>query len=182
MQGGKIKPTGGGTDVKFKGTQIVLQAGMSMDALSLRATAAQGTGDKVNSTSNDFKSYLPFLDKDPHYTLVYEYFMVTACDLKNSGFCNTTALSVGADFKVNDMITVGADLWMLKATEKVDAAGGLTDELGNEIDVKVNLKLADQLTWNTTYGMFMSGKAYDPSATVSADDVTALQSVLSYKF
>jgi len=30
--------------------------------------------------------------------------------------------------------------------------------------------------------MFMSGKAYDPSAAKTADDVRAIQSVLSYKF
>jgi hypothetical protein len=123
------------------------------------------------------------MDKDPHYTLVYEYFMETAAGANNTAFSNTTALSIGADFKVNNMITVGADIWMLTADQKFSANGApADDEIGNEIDVKVNLKLYDQLTWNTTVGLFMPGKGYDVSATQAADDVQAIQSVLSYKF
>jgi len=30
-----------------------------------------------------------FLDKDPRYTLVYEYYMKTAANAKNTGFSNT---------------------------------------------------------------------------------------------
>lgn len=169
------------TSYKIKGMQAVLQANMSMDALAVRATAAMGTGNDPASTANEITEYLAFLDKDPHYTLVYEYFMVTAAGGKNTGFANTTALSLGADFKISKMFTVGADLWMLKATEKVSINGDPADtELGNELDVKFNVALYDQLSWNTTYGMFMPGKAYEAAA--KADNVTAWQSVLSYKF
>lgn len=165
----------------LSGMQAVLQASMAMNALTVRATAAYGTGNDPASTANESEQFITFMDQDPHYTLVYEYFMETAAEGKNTGFANTTALNLGADFKVSNMITVGADFWMLKATEKVSINGDPADtDLGNEVDVKVNAKLYDQLTWNTTIGYFMPGKAYESAG--KADDVRAIQSVLSYKF
>lgn len=172
----------------FSGMQVVVQAGMAMDALNVRATVARGTGDD-QTTDNDIEQIMTFLDKDPHYTLVYEYFMKTAAGGKNTGFANTLAYNIGADYKINNMFTVGADFWMLQANKQVALNGGPAPDtdLGNEIDVKLNIKLYDQLTWNTTLGYFMPGAAYDSTdpltgAAVSGDDVQAIQSVLSYKF
>jgi hypothetical protein len=180
IQSGEVKPAGG-TTTDLSGYQAVVQASMAMNSLTLRATAAMGTGDDP-TTANESEEFNAFMDKDPHYTLVYEYFMATAAGSTNTSFANTTALSIGADFKINKMITVGADLWMLTGDQKFANNGGAADdEIGNEVDVKVNLTLYDQLTWNTTIGLFMPGKGYE-NAAGKADDVTAVQSVLSYKF
>lgn len=179
VQMGEIETAGGKVDLE--GNQFVLQASMPMGALTINATLASGSGDD-KTTGNKFEGYLPFLDKDPHYTLVYEYLMASAANNKNSGFANTQAIGLGAMFKISKMFTVGADIWMLSANEKVNKNGGAdSDDLGTEIDVKVNATIADQLTWNTTIGMFKTGDAYK-SAAGKADDVTAIQSVLSYKF
>ena len=71
---------------------------------------------------------------------------------------------------------------MLTATEKVSLNGAAeSSALGSEIDVKANFKLYDQLTWNWTFGYMMPGKAYDYAAQ-SADKITAVQGILSYKF
>lgn len=193
VQMGEIE-NAAGSKIDLEGTQVVLQATVPMDALTINATLATGSGDK-DSTGNKFEGFLTFMDKDPHYTLVYEYLMATAAGTatnnKNSGFANTQAISIGAMYKINNMFTVGADVWMLSANEKVNmncsTAAGVTtcgedsDDLGTEIDVKVNAKIADQLTWNTTIGLFQTGAAYK-SAAGKADDVQAIQSVLSYKF
>ncbi len=182
-QMGEIKY--GATTEDLSGWQAVLQASMPAGPLTVNATVASGTGDDPDSATEN-EQFMAFQDKDPHYTLVYEYFMNTAAGAKNTSFANTLALNLGASFKVSDVITLAADLWMLKANEKVNlrpaaTAGPADTDLGNEVDVKVNLKLADQLTWNTTVGYFMPGKAYENNAG-KADDVQAIQSVLSYRF
>jgi hypothetical protein len=191
FQMGKAKSSAAGVaDTKFKGTQIVAQANLPIDPLTINATIAQGSGDKLTATTPDVKSYLPVLDADPHYTIVYEYFVPTACTvtgsartgLKNSGFCNTTALGLGAGYAVNKNINLKLDLWMLSSTEKVsDNRGGETNELGTEVDLVATFKLYDQLTWTWQLGRLMAGKAYQ-SAGADADPVDAIQGVLSYKF
>jgi len=179
IQSGEIKDATTKTDLE--GNQFVLQATLPMDALTISATAAMGSGDD-DTTNNKIEGFIPFLDKDPRYTFIYEYLMATAAGSKNTGFSNTTALGLGAMFKVNKMISVGADLWMLSADQKFSNNGGAAkDDVGNELDVKVNLTLYDPLTWNTTIGMFQPGKGYE-NAAGKADNVTAIQSVLSYKF
>jgi hypothetical protein len=187
-QMGTVKAAGQ-PDTDLSGYQIVVQANMPIDSLTLKATAAMGTGDDPNST-DEIESYIPLMDKDPHFTLVYEYFMPTAAGFyqangnKNTAFSNTTALSLGAMWQMNKMIGLGADIWMLTADQKFNNnpnPGPDDDEIGNEIDVTLNLKLYDQVTWNTIFGLFMPGKGYE-SATGKADDATAIHSVLSYKF
>lgn len=158
----------------FSGKQIVVQASMPMDALTINATVAMGTGDD-KTTANDNEGIQTALDKDQHYTLVYEYFVATAAGAKSTGFANTTALNLGASYKVSKNLTVGLDYWTLKATE---VAAGAKDDLGSEIDVKILWTLNDNLSWNWQLGRLMTGKFY--GATV--DDADAVMGILSYKF
>jgi predicted porin len=183
FQLGDLTPSGGGAKSKFKGKQVVLQANMPIDPLSVNATIGYGSGDDPNSSSNDIKSYIPFLDADPHYTFIYEYFAKTACfGLKNTGFCNTTAFNVGAGYAISKNVSVQLDYWMLQATEKVSLNGAaLSDKLGSEIDLVLKFKLYDQLTWNWQFGRLMAGDAYK-NAQGKVDDVDAIQGILSYKF
>jgi hypothetical protein len=191
-QMGEAKGAGATPTTKFKGNQIVVQGNVALDPASINFTLARGTGDDVTSTSNDVKSYLPILDSDPHYTVVYEYFAPTACGvftggsartgLKNTGFCNTTAANLGGSMAVTKWLTASLDLWYLKATEKLnDQRGSTTDELGTEVDLVLKFKLYDQLTWNWQIARMMPGKAYQ-SATADADPMDAIQGILSYKF
>jgi hypothetical protein len=199
-QMGKWKsPTNG--DTKFKGNQIIVQANMPAGPLSINAAAAMGSGIDQNSDSTDFKQIVTALDADPHYTFVYEYLTKTACIVgvtggapvygTSTGFCNTTALNLGGSMDVAKWLNVSLDYWYLKATEKVaiasPASGEISDELGNEIDIVLKFKIYDQLTWNWQIGRLMPGKAYDTydalgNKTHTADNVDAIQGILSYKF
>ena len=183
VQMGKAKGAGAtGGDSKFKGNQIVVQGNMPISTASVNFTLARGTGDEFGSTSDDTKSYVNLLDSDPHYTVVYEYLVRTACGFINTGFCNTTALNLGGGMDVAKWLNVSLDLWWLQATEKVsDNRGGTTDELGTEIDLTLKFKLYDQLTWNWQIARLMPGKAYQ-LATEDADSMDAIQGILSYKF
>ncbi len=177
---------GGLTKHKFKGNQVVLQATIPMDALTINATVARGSGAK--KADKDVKEYIALLDADPHYTVIYEYLVKTAARQHfastHTGFGNTTAVSVGADVKATKDLMIGADLWYLQATEKVTPFVGAaaTNDLGMELDAKINWKLYDNLSFNTVIGYFMPGDAYKISATKDADNARAIQSVLSFKF
>jgi len=181
FQSGETQADGSATKTDLSGNQIVLQASLPMDALTINAVAAMGSGDDAGSAS-EVEQMGVLLDKDIHYTLVYEYFMKTAACATNTGFANTTALALGADFKINKMVTVGANLWMLQGTEKFSANGGVADkDAGMEIDAKLLLQIADTLSWNTGFGYFAPGKAYE-NAAGKADAATAIQSVIAVKF
>ena len=199
FQMGKAKGAGNtGGDVKFKGTQIVFQGNMAAGPAKINATIAQGSGNDLASTADEVKAYVPVLDSDPHYTVVYEYFAKTACAIgddgtnvlyaKNTGFCNTTALNIGGSMDVAKWLNVSLDFWMLKAVEKVSIGNtaltntNLSDKIGNEIDLVLRFKLYDQLTWNWQIARLMPGKAYDKAGGVAADDMDAIQGILSYKF
>jgi len=184
-----------GSKLKFKGNQIVIQATVPMDALAINATVARGSGAKTTGPAagrdTDFKEYVALMDADVHYTLIYEYLVKTGAKQSfktiGTGFGNTTAISLGAGFNVSKNLMVSADVWMLQATEKITPYTGApasadSTALGNEIDVKINWKMYENLTFNNTIGYFMPGDAYKISATQDASTATAIQSVLSFKF
>jgi len=195
---------------KFKGNQVVVQGNMAMDPATINFTIARGSGNEKDWGADggklDIKQMVTILDADQHYTLLYEYKVPTAAlnipstsmanDNLHTGFANTTALNVGAKVAVAKTLTIGADLWWLTATQAVAIHGAIdpattlpstSKKLGTEVDVQVNWQLADALSWNWTLGYFKPGAAYDTNdlatgALVSADAVTGVQGVLSFKF
>ncbi len=174
VQTGKAK----GNDAKFKGNQVVVQGNVAMDPVTINFTAAYGSGKKA--TDKDIKQMVTFLDADPHYTFLYEYKIAGPCGI-HTGFCNTTAISAGAMFAATTSLSLGADVWFMQASAKVadvtaTTPGKTTSELGTEVDVKINWKLADNLTWNWTLGYL------DPGKGLGKDASTGAQGVLSMKF
>jgi hypothetical protein len=178
VQMGKVSDTVAG-DMKFKGNQIIVQGNMPLDPVTLNFTVARGSGE--DNTTTDIEQMQTALDADPHYTFLYEYKIAGPAGL-HSGFANTTALNVGATMAATKSLTVGADLWILQSTEDVAdvsvgaAPGSTTTDLGNEIDLKANWAMAENLTWNWVLGYFM------PGAGMGEDTATGIQGVLSYKF
>jgi hypothetical protein len=181
VQMGSKEGAAGAADKDYKGNQVVLQASIPMDALTFNATLASGSG---QDTSTDTTLFQTILDKDPHYTVVYEYLLKTAAGAKNTGFANTMAVNVGAGYKISDSLSASLDLWLLQANEDValGAATKKSSDLGTEVDVRINWKLYDNLTWNWVVGYFMPGDAYKLTDTTDADAATAIQGVLGMKF
>jgi hypothetical protein len=178
VQTGKLK-TGGATEPKFKGQQLVVKGSVPMDPLTINFLLGYGSGQK--STDTDVKAFVPILDVDPHYTFLYEYKTKTACGAKNTGFCNTTAVSAGVMFAATKSLSLGADVYYLKATEKVPDVttadpNDTTDEIGTEVDVTINWKLYDNLSLNTSIGYLDAGKG------LGKDPATGIQSALAFKF
>jgi hypothetical protein len=183
------------TDSKFKGNELVLQGNVALDPVTINFTAARGTGQKANT--NDTTAYQTFQDIDPHYTFLYEYKVKTAAGAKNTAFSNTTAFGAGLSVAAMKNLTLGFDYWFLQATDLVALNGALDQfstsltsrDIGQELDLKLNWQLYDNLSWNWVYGVFMPGAAYDRPATgyvagvnTSSGNITGLQGVLAFKF
>jgi hypothetical protein len=191
IQSGKASADGilNTTDVKFKGYQVVVQGNVPVDPVTINFTAAMGSGNKIGDT--DAKQPVTILDADQHYTFLYEYKIaipatsylggVTGTQL-HGGFANTTAVSVGAMFAAAKSLSVGANVWYLKATEKViNGMGEESDKIGTEVDGMINWTLADNLTWNWVLGYFKPGDAMKTSDGTT-DPATGIQGVLTAKF
>jgi hypothetical protein len=179
VQGGKIS-NGGPAEPKFKGTEIVVQGNVGMDPVTINFLLAQGSGQK--STDTDVKQFVNFLDINPRYTFLYEYKLAGAGGAAHQGFANTTCISVGAMFAASKSLNLGLDVYYLLATEKIEnGMGEESDEIGIEVDAKVNWKLYDNLTWNWDLGYFMPGKAYKTS-TGKDDPAMGIQGILALKF
>jgi hypothetical protein len=162
---------------KYKGNEIVITGNVPVDPVTINFALARGSGPKENET--DTNQYVNLLDIDPHYTFLYEYKIPDICGDLHQGFCNTTAISVGAMFAASKTLGIGLDLWFLQSTEKVAdkvAGSGTTNEIGTEIDAKVNWKLYDNLTWNWVLGYF------DPGKGMGKDPSTGIQGILSMTF
>lgn len=179
----------------YAGTQIVLQGTMALDPVAINFTVAQGSGNKEDLSGllppGDIDQIQTTLDKDPHYTFLYEYKIATAAGATNTGFANTTALGAGVDMKFGS-VSVGASAWLLAATEDVIVDNGLLpasleNDLGMEIDARVGWKINDNVSWNIVAGYFMPGDAYRLVDAVTnlpkdADEATGIHSVVSLKF
>ena len=182
-------------DAKFKGNQVVVEGNVAVDPVTINFTAGRGTGVKVNQT--DYNQFENFMDADPHYTCLDEYKVKTAAGGTHTGFANTAALGVGASVAAAKSLTVGANLWYLQAVEAValngatnsDGSAATSRKLGTELDVKLNWKMYDNLSWNWDFGYFKPGDAYDSHTAglaagnnSSSEKVLGAQGVLSYKF
>jgi hypothetical protein len=177
-------------DAKFKGNQVVIQGAIGLDPITVNFTVARGSGPEKDQV--DYNQLINFLDVDPHYTFLYEYKVNTAAGAKNTGFSNTTAVGAGVSAAVSKSVTVGADFWLLKATEAVALNGAVVGgqpatsrDAGMELDLKVNWKLYDNLAWNWTFGLFQPGNIYDRmvnGVATEMDDVMGAQGVLAFKF
>jgi hypothetical protein len=173
-----------GTDEDYKGNQIVVQAAVPVGPVTINATIARGSGD--DSADDEIETYQNYLDIDPHYTFLYEYKINQAgtpagVSNKNFGFSNTTAIGVGATFAATKNLTVGADIWQLMATEDVDDKvsadpTATTNEIGLEVDVKVNWQVAENLKWNWVAGILKPGDG------LGKDDAIGIQGILSFAF
>jgi hypothetical protein len=178
VQSGKV--TGGAVEPKFKGNEIVVQGNVGLDPVTINFLLARGSGNKIGDT--DIKGYINFLDINPRYTFLYEYKLAGASGAAHQGFNNTTALSVGAMFAVSKSVNIGLDVYDLIATEKIlNALGEESDEIGIEVDAKLNWKLYDNLSWNWDFGYFKPGKAFKTAAGTT-DAAMGAQGILALKF
>ncbi len=185
-QMGKVESTSLEPESKFKGYEGVVQGKIAAsDMFGINFTLAYGSGNK--SDSNDTDAYQTILDIDPHYTFLYEYKTITAAGQLHTGFSNTMAASVGVTAALSKSLNIGLDYWYLQATEKASTPAGLSgagdsSDVGSEIDLAVNWKLYDNLTWNWVAGYYKPGDAMKIGPDGKTDAVMGIQGILALNF
>ena len=156
MQFGKV----GALNQKFRGYGILVGANMMVDPLNLRASIGYGSGDNDPNDGKD-KQFETYLGSVQHYTLAYEYQVVTAAGRVNSGLSNTTYYNLGIDVTPMKDLTASADLYILRASEVNTAiAGSDSKNAGWEVDAKAVYKLAKNLNYQVDAGFLKAGQLY----------------------
>jgi len=194
IQEGKWKGgASNGDDVTFSGNQIVLQGSLPIDSFTINATIARGSGDKHDKGAgidNKNEAIITLMDATQHYTLLYDYKIRTAEGFLYTGFANTTAVSIGAMYRAAKSIEFGGDVWYLLATEKTNinstaggfGTGGLSNDIGTEVDLKANWLLSEHLNWLWQAAYFKPGNAYRQADGTGTDAALGVQGVLSFRF
>jgi hypothetical protein len=159
MQFGK-SGDGTPTESDFGGYALGLGLSYKLDPVTLRASAAYGTGDD-DATDNDTDAFTTYLGADQHYTLVYEYRVNSAAGTTATGLNNTTYFNLGVDYNPTKDLGLSLDGYILQASE--DNAAG-KDELGWEVDAKIKYALAKNLSYQIDAGYFDAGDFYGDNA------------------
>jgi hypothetical protein len=164
-------------DTKFKGWAA--QAGLSymLDPINLRAKFAYGSG--PDQDSNDDKQFETYLGADQHYTLVYDYNLITTTGRQYSGLSNTTYYNLGADFAATKDLKASLDGYIIRASKTAD---GVSKDAGWEADAKVSYNIAKNLTYVAEAGYFKAGSFYEDSGLGEKKGATVLKHTLTLSF
>jgi hypothetical protein len=170
----------GGMNVDFRGYAVQAGVNYNIDPVNIRASFAYGSGFSDTGTYGKDKQFETYLGDDQHYTLVYEYNVMSAAGRLNSGLSNTTYYNIGADVKPAKDLTASADLYILRASEgnvlfpngyqrsfffftgdqHLAVRRDISKNIGWEIDAKVVYNVAKNLTYEIDGGYMHAGTFY----------------------
>ena len=168
-----------GDKLDLKGYGIMLGLNYNINPLNLRASAAYGSGSKSTDDA-DIKNFVTFLGADQHYTLVYDYNVVTAAGSTATGISNTTYFNLGADYAATKELTASLDGYYLRAS-KTDS--GISKNVGWEVDARVAYQLAKNLSYVVDAGYLKAGNFYrDTNSGFDKASATVLKHTLTLSF
>ncbi len=101
--------------------------------------------------------------------------MVIFGDNINNGLADVTYATVKASYSVNDKLSV----WAAALVQAEDDAG---DKYGNEFDLGLNYKFADNIIWMVKYGSYSEGDDPVNNADDADLDTTELFHRIEFKF
>jgi len=177
FQFGKVF-SGTPTETKFRGYAFMAGLNYMVDPLNLRASFAYGSGDNDANDGKD-KQFETYLGNDQHYTLVYEYNVVSTAGRINSGISNTTYYNVGLDVTPVKDVTASLDGYIIRATK---AADGVSKNAGWEVDGKIVYNIAKNLNYQIDAGYFKAGNFYADTYSVDKKGATVLRHMLTLSF
>jgi hypothetical protein len=175
-----FKDSATGDKAKAKGYAIMVGLNYMLEPVNLRGMFGYGSGQKADTT--DVKEFINFLGDDQHYTLIYDYNLMTASFVnsaaltggRDTGLSNTTVYNLGVDVEPLKDVKVSLDGYVLNATktDAWEAAVGrsVSDSVGWEIDAKIAYNIAKNLSYEVDAGYMHAGDFYQdilgPSASV----------------
>ena len=170
-----------GDEAKFKGMAAMLGVEGVVGPVTLRGGVAYGSGDD-DPDDEDVEDFITLLTDNQYSTFVYDYSAVGASwtGRTNQGLTNTMYVNLGATMKPIPDLKVSADFYFLQANEDVALNGArddqnsavactsaardncqMSDEIGYEIDAKVEYQIATNLVYYIEAGYLIAGEAYD---------------------
>lgn len=192
-------------DADFKGWGVFAKVGYMLDPVNIRASFAMGSGNDGDD-EGDIKEFQTLVGTDntsaiarfTHYTLVYERMVRTAAaqgvmttklggNIRTTGIANTTYVNLGVDVNPMKDLSVSLDGFWLKATDtglweaELSEDGdqrSVEDDIGWEIDVKANYKIAKNLSYFVEGGVLIAGDFYKDIAGAKKDAFTAIHGLL----
>jgi len=165
FQFGSAKDDESDITLNFGGWAVVLGADAKLAEVSVNAEFGMGSGldedkfveDFVTDGDANFDMFVTSLSAIKKFTYVYDYRMMTAALGTNTGIANTTYAKIGASTNVTPDMTVGGDLYWLRATEKVLEE----DNLGWEVDANLAYNIDKNLQYFVEGGALFTGDFYD---------------------
>ncbi len=169
-----------GNDLDAQGWGFLVAANTEISGITVGAEIAYGSGDDTPG-DDDLDLFVTSLGGSQHYTYVYEYRTVAASGSTGSGLQNTWYVNVGASTQVTPDLKVSGDVYYLQASEDVTLMGSTVadDELGWEIDSKIEYEIDKNLLYYIEGGYFFPGDAY---ANGDGDDAYAVRNGIVLKF
>jgi len=173
-------------DIKHKGKAYVIGASYKVNPATLSLEYGSGSGDN-DSNDNESNVFVTAVPNTQNMTYVYDYRVVSATGLTNTGIANTTYMKAGAAANLTKDLSAALNYYMLRATKDRSgtAINGLTTHLskkiGSELDAKITYKLDKNLVYFVEGGYLWTGTFYD-SATVVADDAYAVRHGITLSF
>lgn len=175
----------------FKGFAAMLGLNYNVNPANIRASFAYGSGGK--STDSDTKEFQTFVSSNPlnagsndqHYTLVYEYQVVSAANEQitngvGTGIANTTYFNLGVDYAATKDLNASLDGYILRAS-KTDS--GVSKNIGWEVDAKIAYQLAKNLTYQIDAGYLKAGNFYrDTNSSFEKSSATVLRHAVTLSF
>lgn len=157
---------------KAKGYGLMLGLGYKIDPVKIRASAAYGSGDSDGSGEKKFDT---FLSNEQHYTLIYEYNVISAAGGISTGISNTTYFNLGVDVAPMKDLTASVDGYIIRASKTI---GDQSKTVGWEADAKVVYNVARNLNYQVDAGYFKAGDFYGPAD----KGVTVLRHMITLSF
>ncbi len=155
----------------FRGWAATAGVNYMVSPVNLRASFAYGSG--PTSDPGKDKQFETYLDSNQHFTLIYDYNLVTAAGRTLSGISNTTYYNLGLDVTPVKNIKASVDGYILRASEgntyyKGKLYTGLSKDVGWEIDGRITYNIAKNLTYVADAGYMHAGSFYNDLNTKAA--------------
>ena len=164
MNGGENEAT----NVKYKGSAMIVGASAKVASVGVRAEYASGSGQDSSADNTEFAAE----GSDLRYGEIWGNTTETTI-LGGVGISNLNVVNIGADYGVNDKVKASADYLILKRNE---LAGLTTKKIGNEIDLKVCYEHSENLSMDLVVARLMTDKAF------GTDDIDKVNLQMNFKF
>ncbi|MEW6408528.1 MAG: alginate export family protein [Nitrospirota bacterium] len=158
-------------NIKYSAWAYLVGVDYKVDPVTITLETAGGSGD--DSATNKQKAFQTFLGGDPRYTYVYEFRVgqsglgaagTGAWSPISFGLSNTIYYKIGLAGKATKDLALSGAYYVLRADKAMaitGVSGGTNRNLGTEFDAKAIYKLAANLEYGITYGVFKPSNFYD---------------------